>query len=358
MDNFPGAREGDQDRGHTLLLVTWVECALSALFVALRMFSRTKITASVGWDDWLMCITLVLTIAFSICVTIYTSNGGGRHVYYLTPAQALSTARLSWIVLSLAISAIATGKASVALLIMRLMEPSKWRKRFLYIVSITGFVLGGVAIITIYSQCQPVRALWDPPAGRCPILQAVNNYHIFVSSYYAFADFFLAILPIITISKLQISVKKRVGLSIVLGLGVFAGICTAIRTSYLPELTVRSDFTWIIVTLLIWNATEINVIIIAACIPVLQSLAVILFDKIKGSFSTIKRSNYTCRDSIELPVVAVKRSTTSVTPKREVDEQDDGGWNNDGSYRDLIALNRIKRVYEFEVSYKDRQDGK
>ena len=201
MDNFTGAQESDEDRGYTLLVVTWVECTISILLVTLRMFSRAKIIRKVGWDDWFMCISLVsnkpthslirivnrlqlFTIAFSIWVTFYISFGGGRHVYYLTPTQVVPAAKASWIILSLAIVAIVTGKASVALLILRLMGPGigKWRKRFLYTVSIAGFLFGGIAIAIIWSQCQPPRALWDPPAGRCPVLEETNKFHIFVSS--------------------------------------------------------------------------------------------------------------------------------------------------------------------------------
>ena len=98
------------------------------------------------------------------------------------PAQAVLTAKISWLILTFAIGAITTGKASVAFLILRFLGPSRWRKLFLYAVSILGFILGGLAIIIIYSQCQPTRALWDPPEGRCPILVATNNFHVFVSS--------------------------------------------------------------------------------------------------------------------------------------------------------------------------------
>ena len=71
---------------------------------------------------------------------------------------------------------------------------------------------------------------------------------------------------------------KKIGLSLLLGLGVFAAVCAAIKTSYLPTLTAESDFTWLTVGLLEWNVVEVNVIIIAACIPVIRPL----FLKAKG----------------------------------------------------------------------------
>ncbi|KAL9600391.1 MAG: hypothetical protein Q9219_003241 [cf. Caloplaca sp. 3 TL-2023] len=87
--------------------------------------------------------------------------------------------------------------------------------------------------------------------------------------------------------------------------GNSSGICAAIKTSYVPTLTAQSDFTWITVNLLIWNASvctslldhvylltaatntsnfnsnEINVIIWAACCPTLRPLFLQCVQKVK-----------------------------------------------------------------------------
>ena len=95
----------------------------------------------------------------------------------------------------------------------------------------------------------------------------------------AFIDLALALLPITIIWNLQMDWHKRVGLSTLMGLGVFAFICAVIKTSKLPELNARADITFITVSLWIWTANETNVIILAASIPTLRPLYLTVFNR-------------------------------------------------------------------------------
>ena len=95
----------------------------------------------------------------------------------------------------------------------------------------------------------------------------------------AFIDLALALLPITIIWDLQLDWHKKLGLSIMMGLGVFAFICAVIKTSKLPELNARADITFITVSLWIWTANETNVIILAASIPTLRPLYLTVFNR-------------------------------------------------------------------------------
>ena len=64
-----------------------------------------------------------------------------------------------------------------------------------------------------------------------------------------------------------------------MGMGVFAFICAVIKTSKLSELNARADITFITVSLWIWTANETNVLILAASIPTLRPLYIILFNR-------------------------------------------------------------------------------
>lgn len=100
---------------------------------------------------------------------------------------------------------------------------------------------------------------------------------IAVIGWLAFIDLSLALLPISIIWNLQLNWHKKLGLSVLMGLGVFACICAAIKTSKLTELNARADITFITVDLWIWNVNEINVVIFAACMPTLRPLFLVLF---------------------------------------------------------------------------------
>ncbi|KAL8970838.1 MAG: hypothetical protein Q9183_001337 [Haloplaca sp. 2 TL-2023] len=190
--------------------------------------------------------------------------------------------------------AIATGKISVAFLIQRIQGPSKWRTRFLYFCSVSVFITGLLSVVLLFAQCQPARAAWTPSmikdgTGHCWNPIPVNNYHISIAGYFAFLDFALAFLPVPIIWKLQMAMKKKLLLCALLGMGVFAGVCAAIKTSQLRTVTSKTDITWKTAEYLLWNALEVNIIIIAACIPTLRPLVLVVFRQ-AGAEAYLRRS--------------------------------------------------------------------
>ena len=65
--------------------------------------------------------------------------------------------------------AVAIGRVSVAVLLLRIIGPSTWRKRFLYFSVVSTLLLSSVYSIVSWVQCKPVEAFWDRtvPGGRC-----------------------------------------------------------------------------------------------------------------------------------------------------------------------------------------------
>ena len=59
MAALPPSPEGNHNRAHELLIVTWLWCALSLIAVALRLYSRIRITRNLWWDDWVIFFTMV-----------------------------------------------------------------------------------------------------------------------------------------------------------------------------------------------------------------------------------------------------------------------------------------------------------
>ena len=126
---------------------------------------------------------------------------------------------------------------------MRIMGRSKWRKAFLIYGAILGSLLFcGIAIILTFAQCRPVSALWNPELlalgkARCWPPQRQSDFSIFVGCMYgsfdpcgqtltrvagwlAFIDLALALLPITIMWNLKLSLKKKCGISAIMGLGV------------------------------------------------------------------------------------------------------------------------------------------
>jgi hypothetical protein len=92
-------------------------------------------------------------------------------------------------------------------------------------------------------------------------------------------DVVLAILPVTIFYNLNLSLKKKLGLSVLLGLGLVAAICGAIKTKFLAGLSARSDLTWETYNLFVWSGAELFVIIVCGSIPPIKPLYDMVFRK-------------------------------------------------------------------------------
>ncbi|KAI7307454.1 hypothetical protein KC340_g11389 [Hortaea werneckii] len=84
-------------------------------------------------------------------------------------------------------------------------------------------------------------------------------------------DLYLAVYPATVLWKLQMNMKKKLGLSAALGFGIVATIVAAYKCTKLPGLA-GADYSWATSEMLIWTCVEGSTIIIAACIPIMQPL--------------------------------------------------------------------------------------
>lgn len=222
------------------------------------------------------------------------SNGGTRHVYYLSNDQAVFVTRLNWIGQPFGIIAIGTGKLAVGLLILRLLNiSSKWRKYGIWALMVLVSIVTVLTVILTFVQCDNPAALWDPSIRkitRCWDPHVQSGFSTFTGSLHAAADFILALVPITIIWDLQLSVRKRVSLILLLSAGIFSGVCSAIKTAQLSSLTSRSDLTWETFSLYLWTGAEIFLIIVCGSLPTLKPLWDRFFGRILASVTGSKKS--------------------------------------------------------------------
>ncbi|KAL8672841.1 MAG: hypothetical protein Q9168_002717 [Polycauliona sp. 1 TL-2023] len=241
-------------------------------------------------------------MTFSVIWTVYGARGYARHALYLSNFQKSDAAKLGVISRACCVVAIATGKISVAFLIQRIQGSNKWRTWFLRFCSVSVGLLAFLVVIFLFAQCQPVRTLWTPSmlkdgTGHCWDPITGNNYDIAIASYFAWLDFVLAIMPASIVWNLQMAKRKKLALCALLGMGVFAGICATIKTANLRSTTHKEDMTWKLPAYLLWNALEVNIIIIAACIPTLRPLFLVVFQRpgakafLRQSYQMTPRTN-------------------------------------------------------------------
>ncbi len=126
----------------------------------------------------------ILFVILASFTTHLASIGGCRHLFYLSPQQQLQAVKYNWISQPWGIFGFATGKISVALLILRILGPSTiWRKWILYGCMASVFIINAIGSILTFVQCNPPRALWTPTIpSHCWDPKVQSDYAIFLSS--------------------------------------------------------------------------------------------------------------------------------------------------------------------------------
>ncbi|KAM3071006.1 hypothetical protein ACMFMG_009912 [Clarireedia jacksonii] len=263
---------GDVDRGRTATIIVMVQISIAILIVAARFYARYMIK-NLGKDDWCMLFTLILFICYGSLMAKQWSLGGFRHLHYLTMEESLRVAKLNYILQVIIVFSYITGKAAVGFLVLRVIgrDSFVWRKWAVYTVIGATAIINGLDCIFTYVQCSPPRALWDPSIPhKCWDPSVQSRFAIFTASENCAADVVLAIVPATVIYGLNMEMKKRINLCILLGLGLIAAICCIVKTTYVGSLNAHSDLTWKTYDLLVWSGSELFVIIVCGSIPPLK----------------------------------------------------------------------------------------
>ncbi|KAE8396403.1 hypothetical protein BDV23DRAFT_177939 [Aspergillus alliaceus] len=248
----------EHDKGPMLMGVMWSLSSLATVIVIARIFIRQVVLRNLGLDDWLIGIAMILGLLYVVTTTISVAAGYGQHFSALPP-DARERA-LIWNVISFifGILSFATPKIGVAALLTRLLNPSRLHRMIIWglVAVVTAVAL--INIIIYITTCDPPQALWKTELAlngqaSCRDVWILINYATFNGVLSGFVDMFLAIYPSTVLFKLQMSLRKKIALSTVLGLGSIAAAIAVVKCVQLKGLADKSDPTYATVPLAVWT---------------------------------------------------------------------------------------------------------
>ncbi|KAL4887397.1 hypothetical protein BJY04DRAFT_212434 [Aspergillus karnatakaensis] len=148
-----------------------------------------------------------------------------------------------------------------------------------------------------FTQCRPLRKYWDPSVPgscwppevqqstgyfqSCKIRAIVYVYHMECTEWLTreiakavccAVDLTLAVFPASLFWSLNMEWKKKVSLSCLKGLGLFAMIASIVKTVQLRAIAATDDLTHAMAHLAFWWTLEANLVILAASIPTLRPI--------------------------------------------------------------------------------------
>ncbi|GAT25603.1 ribosomal protein L36e [Aspergillus luchuensis] len=208
-------------------VVTQTVClVLSTGFVAMRLYSKIHITKAPGWEDCFVGISLEAD-----------RHGIGVHQWEVDPHDLSDFAKLINASQVLYGPLIFLTKLSIFLFYLRVFAPSPKCNQWWFIQILMGlnfFFYLADTIVKIF-ECTPRARIWDKAVpGRC-IDAAIPV--LVTSIVNVVSDIMMLLMPIRCVWRLQITLRKKVGITAIFAAGLLtAEITSGIIASSLPAL--------------------------------------------------------------------------------------------------------------------------
>ncbi|KUJ23165.1 uncharacterized protein LY89DRAFT_169714 [Mollisia scopiformis] len=270
------------NNGPVILAVTGAFTGFAALVVIMRIYVRAFMLKTVGADDWIMMVAMLASAAVYACFVAEVDLGVGHHMSDPTLVSNLEKI-FHWFFYHglLNVFGISTVKVSIGFFLLRLVQGTMYKR--ILVAWITFLVIFGLASCgTIAFDCTPISAAWDlsllaDPNTRCFSTSVFRSIALVNGAINAFTDLAFALLPLPIIIPLKINLRTKISLICILSLGYFA-----FAASIVKEVLLSSFFTdpdpFFGYTFQIWNDIELNVGILATCLPALRPLFAWLFE--------------------------------------------------------------------------------
>ncbi|KAK0726921.1 hypothetical protein B0T26DRAFT_108689 [Lasiosphaeria miniovina] len=258
--------------GPRLLAVLVPLFAVALVLYAVRIWSRLRPKPRLTAADYMITVAQVaetIAIVFTIAAV---SRGFGRHVWYINKDEASDIGTFTFVVFVIGLWASCFGRISVACLLLRITPWPRW-KMLLWVI--IGFQLAALIACDIVEliACRPIRAAWETvPDSECfPIEGMWANAYVFISIA-MFSDAIFALLPMVTIWRLNRSVVERTLITILLALGLLAVGAGIFKIKVLKGYDITAEDNAIDqIPGYMWARLEEILIIIGACAPLLKS---------------------------------------------------------------------------------------
>ncbi|KAK5631473.1 hypothetical protein RRF57_007187 [Xylaria bambusicola] len=330
----------------TLTVLVIVFVVLNYIGVGLRIFVRVVLNNSFSYDDWAMLASLLHNVNFAqvgysgMCATllsamIYGFGAMNPQPWYdpIKAAQSMFAFQLVYVV------AAYLCKVSVALVLLRISGTNK--KSPIRLV-----LIGSIIVVTIFSiatflalalQCRPVTLNWGIGKGECVAPHVITDIAYAFSASDIASNWLYATLPIVMLWNVQLTLRVKLSVILLLGFSFTSSIATLVRLKYVVDLgSLGSTDPGLPLRLLdsiIWSHLEIALAIFAASLAALRPL--LKFVTGRGDSSARSNTGYSESQS---------RSRGKMTPAIRLDNLKDNRFDDDGSQEFILHTGRDQKA--------------
>lgn len=245
---------------------------VAVFFISARTFVKTYIIKKTQIEDYAL-IFAGLGFAAFVGVAVAAGNAGqGRHGWDVSVAEAKPITVLGAIIEILYGPAMFPAKFCVLMQMLRIFRGTKKDSVYWAILILTWSNFVFYVAVTFYFifACGPRAQLSNPFLGIC--MKKSYSSVLATSAINIASDFSILLLPVFAVWKLKIACKRKITISAVFGVGLFACISSIIRLVYSVRLTLAEDSTWAVNAVVMWAFAEFTTVILAGAFPVMPRL--------------------------------------------------------------------------------------
>ncbi|KAI0376488.1 hypothetical protein F5Y04DRAFT_266381 [Hypomontagnella monticulosa] len=282
-------------RSHEIVLVIAITLPLVILLTVLRIYARLYVTHFFGLDDWLCIAATISTIAYSglVLKLSFKPGGGviGIHLWDVPISHYLVYSKGS--LADQLLMRFSSNLVKVAFLVFyyRLFYPFTHVRIMIWagVVAVVTFTTFFVVVYLVVCCPWPgEHGGWMDPSLLARCSSIAPNLVTAAVYFSVVADLYILFIPLHQLPSLNLSRKKKIGVSFVFLTGLIAIaaglINVVVRTD--NKMFDQSDFSWTIVPLYVTSLIELNAGLMCLSMPVVFVLFVGRLTHLSNSFSS------------------------------------------------------------------------
>ncbi|KAL9019834.1 MAG: hypothetical protein Q9185_002883 [Variospora sp. 1 TL-2023] len=223
-------------------VVDSIGLSLTVILLTIRCYTKLRFTNSPGWDDATCLVSLLGFIVFvSLDFVQRFQYGGGRQIWDLPPSMYNGYLTTGAVGICLYILGIMFAKVSLLLFLYRVFRADRHFRIASWVIGVVVAVWSLISFFLLIFGCRPIKASGDlfltfDRKRRCnPKAYEVINMHGFCN---IITDFGLLFLPLPSVRKLQMNLKKKMGVAAVFATGTLYAPLRCLSLEYSLSITV------------------------------------------------------------------------------------------------------------------------
>ncbi|KAK9438605.1 hypothetical protein VB005_06752 [Metarhizium brunneum] len=277
-------------------LAIYTTLPVALCFIIMRIGTRIRMKHNLGWDDYLSILSGVghsmLMLRRSLLNDTY-----GRHFWDI-PVSAATSELMKETCAITAVYDVSAALTKVSLLALFLRIFARSRRSKMMIWAGIGFTVASYATLLgawIYYSAPHQGEGWSDPIYRVRTGRDTPVISVVFGALAIFTDFYIIAIPITAISSLNLSTKKKFGVSALFVTGLLAcafsvaGLSPRIENYRLTMVHGTPDPFWVSCPSYGLAVAEINLGIVCACVPVIVPLLKGLLTRLSVTTSSWRR---------------------------------------------------------------------